>query len=43
LIDPIVRGLDAPGTLPVEMYEPGSDGPDGARDLLTRDGFEWVM
>ena len=43
LIDPIVRGLGAPGTLPVEMYEPGSDGPDGARDLLTRDGFEWVM
>jgi len=43
VIDPILRGLSEPTAPPVEVYEPGSDGPDGSHDLLKRDGFAWEM
>jgi glucose-6-phosphate 1-dehydrogenase len=39
LIEPVLRVWDAtPG---VELYEPGSAGPDGADEMIRRDGHSW--
>lgn len=41
LIDPIIEGWNNPQNAPLEIYEPGSWGPEGAEALLNREGFHW--
>lgn len=41
IIDPILETWEAGNEPPLEIYEPGSDGPDGARELIARDGRAW--
>jgi glucose-6-phosphate 1-dehydrogenase len=41
LIDPLVCGLESPDAPQVAGYEPGSDGPVEAHDLMARDGRAW--
>jgi glucose-6-phosphate 1-dehydrogenase len=43
LIDPVLKGWQTPDAPPVEIYEHGSWGPQGATDLLARDGREWRL
>jgi glucose-6-phosphate 1-dehydrogenase len=40
LLTPVLEAWAA-GESPLESYEAGSWGPDGARDLIERDGREW--
>jgi glucose-6-phosphate 1-dehydrogenase len=40
LITPVLQEWER-GASPLEFYEAGSWGPDGARELLERDGREW--
>ena len=40
LLTPVLEAW-AEGERPLERYEAGSWGPDGARDLIERDGREW--
>lgn len=42
LIDPILRGWESSGKPPLEIYEPGSRGPEQADALLARDGRSWL-
>lgn len=42
-VDPILAGWEAAGSVPIEIYEPGSWGPAGADDLLKQDGFSWTL
>lgn len=41
LIDPIVRGWEAPDAPPLFSYEPGSWGPTAANEMIARDGRFW--
>ena len=41
LIDPLVCSVDSTDAPPVASYEPGSDGPFEANDLIARDGRSW--
>jgi glucose-6-phosphate 1-dehydrogenase len=41
LIDPLVKGKDAPGGVSLASYEPGSWGPVEADDFVARDGRVW--
>jgi len=41
VIDPIIRGWEAPATPPLAAYPADSWGPKEADDLLARDGFVW--
>jgi glucose-6-phosphate 1-dehydrogenase len=41
LIDPILEGWKQPDASPLEVYEPGSWGPEGADKFLQRDGRTW--
>ena len=40
LLTPVLEAW-ADGASPLEFYEAGSWGPDGARELIERDGREW--
>jgi glucose-6-phosphate 1-dehydrogenase len=42
LMDPILDGWRGPGAPPLELYEPGSWGPEAAAELLRRDGRRWL-
>jgi glucose-6-phosphate 1-dehydrogenase len=42
LLEPILTAWEMPGGPPLEIYEPGSWGPDAADELLARDGRGWV-
>ncbi len=39
-VDPIIAAWEASGATP-EAYDPGSDGPYGALDMLSREGRRW--
>ena len=39
-VDPIIAAWEASGVTP-EAYDPGSDGPYGALDMLSREGRRW--
>jgi glucose-6-phosphate 1-dehydrogenase len=41
IIDPFIKAYEAAGTGPLEEYTPGSDGPAGGDELLSRDGRKW--
>jgi glucose-6-phosphate 1-dehydrogenase len=41
IVDPVVQGFASDST-PLEIYERGSRGPEGADELLARDGREWL-
>jgi glucose-6-phosphate 1-dehydrogenase len=41
LIDPVIEGWQGDEAPPLETYESGTWGPDGADALLARDGREW--
>ena len=43
LIDPILKGWEASQEPPLEVYEPGSWGPDQADSLLGREGRCWLQ
>jgi glucose-6-phosphate 1-dehydrogenase len=42
LMDPILEGWRGPSAPPLELYEPGSWGPEAAAELLRRDGRRWL-
>ena len=42
VIDPIIDGLDLPGSPTPYRYLPGMDGPPGADELLQNDGRRWL-
>jgi glucose-6-phosphate 1-dehydrogenase len=41
LIDPVIQGGLSPEAPPLEVYDPGSWGPEEADELLARDGNIW--
>ena len=41
LVDPVIQGWEAPAAPPLEVYAPGSWGPDQAVQLLAREGRLW--
>ena len=43
LVDPILKGWEASQEPPLEVYEPGSWGPDQADSLLGREGRCWLQ
>jgi glucose-6-phosphate 1-dehydrogenase len=43
LMDPIIQGWEKTSTPPLEIYKPGTWGPQGGEDLLSRDGRVWRM
>ena len=43
LIDPVIQGDSTLEANKMAVYEPGSWGPAGADDLLTRDGRVWRL
>ncbi len=43
LIDPVIQGWEKTGTPPLEIYKPGTWGPQSAENLLSRDGRVWRM
>jgi glucose-6-phosphate 1-dehydrogenase len=43
LIDPVIRWVEAPENAGITAYEPGSWGPDEAKELMARDGHVWRL
>lgn len=43
LIDPLISGWEKSGEPPVEYYEPGSQGPIAADNLLGAAGHAWSL
>ena len=41
VIDPVIQGWETADVPPLVYYEPESDGPSEADDLLAGDGFDW--
>ena len=43
IVDPLTRAWEDPATgTPAHIYEPGSQGPAAADDLLAQDGRTWL-
>ena len=40
-LTPLLESLEAGGGAPIPIYPAGSDGPDGARRMIERDGRSW--
>ncbi len=41
VVDPVLKAWEHP-LEPLSLYDPGSEGPEQAAELLRRDGYEWA-
>jgi glucose-6-phosphate 1-dehydrogenase len=41
IVDPVIQAFESSEAPPLETYEPGSWGPEGAEELLGKDGRSW--
>jgi len=43
IVDPVIRSFESGNAPPLELYERGTWGPEGAEDLLAREGRGWLL
>jgi glucose-6-phosphate 1-dehydrogenase len=43
IVDPVIRRFQSGSAQALDIYEPGSWGPDAAGELLARDGRSWIV